>query len=774
MYYLIYLSIIPTILSARITGIVTDAINDKPLQNVNVTSEEIGTSTNKNGKFNINVSEGDKLKISHIGYETIYVKAENNMHIKMGISVIASDEILVKAGLYDEPSEEIASSIHVFNTKKIGESGADHFQTLTEQIPNLNWAGGTSRPRYFQIRGIGERSHYFGEGQPNFSVGFVIDEMDMSGLGMIGQLYDLEQIDIFRGPQSSAYGANAMAGLISLRSKDPHEEFNIGSSIIYGSDNNVGLKGFVNFKVLNHFVIRISGNYNYANGFRENRSRDLKNTNKRDESFIRYKMIFDPNEWINFSLTAIYSKLDNGYDVWAPNNNQKFITYTDDNGEDSQKTSGFSLVSNVELGEKFAIKNITSLTQTDLVHSYDSDWADSSYWADNHDVFGGWYRYFDKNEKLRHNFTQEFRAKYGTSLVGVYYKELQEYDNANGWLFNGQVNQATGKYNFRSIAAYSQIKLNISPQLIIKGNIRFEENYHKYKGTFNRYDYYNYETVSLDPISLDNKKDKMIGYRASFTHFVKINSSYFLSIARGYKSGGFNQGPFVTASSRTFGPEYVKSYELGFKSKMNTYNSKIVFFSNIRENQQVSISQQASSDDPNTFIFITDNAGKGRVWGMELDHEYYLFPSIKLNFSFGILGSYIEKFQYQIPGDEGAIEMVFGGHREAAMAPRNMVSIGLYYSISNFFIHTSTTYKDEYYYSDSHNQKSKPYCISNITIGKSFGDFNIKFWARNIFNQIYSIRGFYFGLIPPYYQDELFESYGDPMQFGFSLDFELR
>ncbi len=82
--------------------------------------------------------------------------------------------------------------------------------------------GGTSRPRYFQIRGIGEREQY--EGAPNPSVGFLIDDIDFSGLGMPATLYDLKQIEVLRGPQGTQYGANALAGLIVVRSNDPDRE----------------------------------------------------------------------------------------------------------------------------------------------------------------------------------------------------------------------------------------------------------------------------------------------------------------------------------------------------------------------------------------------------------------------------------------------------------------------------------------------------------------------------------------------------------------------
>ena len=321
----------------------------------------------------------------------------------------------MRAGLSDEAVQNAVTSIHVFTDDQIRESGADNFQTLTDQVPNLNWAGGTSRPRYFQIRGIGERSHYFGEGPHNFSVGFVIDDMDFSGLGMIGHLYDLDQIEIFRGPQSSVYGANALAGLISLKSKDPIEKSEMGVSASTGSDSHFGINNFFNLKAIDGLNIRVSGSYNYIDGFRENISQNISNTNKREEMFSRMKLNFKPSQKINLLATFIYSEFDNGYDAWAPNNNTDFKTYSDESGIDSQTSYGYSLRTNFDGYYNFTL--ITSFTKTNLVHSYDSDWGDSLYWAPNHDWIPEFfpdiyylYKYFDQNNKNRSNITHELRS----------------------------------------------------------------------------------------------------------------------------------------------------------------------------------------------------------------------------------------------------------------------------------------------------------------------------------------------------------------------------
>ena len=125
------------------------------------------------------------------------------MIVYLSPKVLSLGEISVFSGLVTTPFAKNSSSLTLFSEESIKNENANHLQSLLDFVPNLNWSGGTSRPRYFQIRGIGERSHYFGEGPPNFSIGFVIDNIDISGLGMVGQLFDIDQIEIFKGEKTT-------------------------------------------------------------------------------------------------------------------------------------------------------------------------------------------------------------------------------------------------------------------------------------------------------------------------------------------------------------------------------------------------------------------------------------------------------------------------------------------------------------------------------------------------------------------------------------------
>ena len=767
-----FLTLFAQFLIAQITGIVTDKKSGEPILGVNVVAGEKGTFTNERGEFQLDVPRGIKLEFSHIGYQTQTIKAHTNMSVAMIEAVIMSKEIIVRAGLSDESLQKVASSVTVITGDHIRETGADHFQSLTEQIPNLNWAGGTSRPRYFQIRGIGERSHYFGEGPPNFSVGFVLDDMDLSGLGMVGLLYDIDQIEIFKGPQSSVYGPNAMAGLISLKSTDPTDHFEMRTSTSFGSDNHYGGSSVMNVQFMKNMKLRLGGVNNYSDGFRENVTQSVTHTNKREESFSRMKLSYDPNNQLSILATLIYTKLENGYDAWAPDNNTDFKTYSNDKGEDSQRTYGYSLRANFEASENLSITSITSFTETDLVHAYDGDWADSTYWHDNHDfdpAVEGWaYEFYDKNERNRANLSQEIRLSMGSIILGGYFKHLIEQDEAKGYLFGGVATDAISHYDFQATAGYAQYGLDLTSSLKLKANVRFENNSIIYDGSSQGFNDY-WEKIFLPPIHF-NIDHSMLGYRAALHYLKDEYTSFYGSVSQGYKSGGVNQQPYLSDISRPYEPEFIQNFEIGLKHATDKYRTQLSVFYGQRKDQQVSVSSQQVEGDPNSFLYYTGNAGSGTIQGFEWENMLNVSSNLSMDASLGYLKTWVDKFIYF--ASEGM--ETSGGDREAAMSPVITGSLRLNYSNdSGIFGSVRSSYKSGYFYSDSHNEKAEPYTLTNLALGKSFGKTTATVWIRNAFDERFTTRGFYFGLIPPDYPDQLWKSYGDPRQIGVSMDYKF-
>ena len=194
-YYLAF--VIPLLINIllgntiTVSGKVLDK-NNNPISGVNIYSGTAGVVSQADGSYSINVNETSLVTFSHIGFNDISVLANTIVSIiQMNSTMIDGKKIIVKAELGTQNLFNVPSSITILNNRELEFKNDNHFQNLIDLIPNLNYAGGTSRPRYFQIRGIGERSQYVGEGAPNFSVGFMVDGIDFSGIGMTGMLFDM-------------------------------------------------------------------------------------------------------------------------------------------------------------------------------------------------------------------------------------------------------------------------------------------------------------------------------------------------------------------------------------------------------------------------------------------------------------------------------------------------------------------------------------------------------------------------------------------------------
>ncbi len=129
------------------------------------------------------------------------------------------EPVVVTATLREVAANERSGGMSVLAGSDIRDAAVLHLEELLPQVPSLSWAGASSRPRYFQLRGIGELEQY--QGAPNPSLGFLVDEIDFSGIGMIASLFDVEQVEVLRGPQGTRYGANALGGLIKVKTRDP-------------------------------------------------------------------------------------------------------------------------------------------------------------------------------------------------------------------------------------------------------------------------------------------------------------------------------------------------------------------------------------------------------------------------------------------------------------------------------------------------------------------------------------------------------------------------
>lgn len=659
--------------------------------------------------------------------------------------------ITVTADYRESSKDDTTASVSVLNAEDLKQAAEQHLEEVINLIPNLNWAGGSSRPKFFQIRGIGELDQY--EGAPNPSVAMIIDDIDFSSMGMLATLFDIDQVEVLRGPQSARYGANAIAGMINVRSRDPQAENELRSQFILGEDSTYGVALSASGSLSDDKTVMglISIDQYMNNGFRYNNYLNTDDTNARDEFNLRAKLRWLPADNHELKLTLIKSELDNGYDVWALDNT--YLTRTDKPGVDAQQTDAFSARYQIS-GDEFDWLFITTYADIDNDVAFDGDWGNPDYWGAD-----GPYDFTSDTDRQRTTSTNEVRllskpisdSNSMDWVVGLYQQSLEE-DNDITELYNGALyRRLTSSYSADTLAIYGQARWALAEDTTLSVSLRRERREADYQDTA--------------PVSF-NPTDTMNGGEISLVKEHSDTLSSWYSIARGYKAGGFNLSLSIPSELRQFDPEYVVNAEAGLRGRNEdgSLNWSVSLFNMQREDVQISTSQQLDPTDPLTFIFLIDNAAEGYNRGIEADLQWQMAQNWSLDATLGYLDTQIDNFQ----GTEDRLE-----GREQAHAPSYMMSLALNYADdAGWFGRVQWQAKDEFYYSFSHDQIADASSTMNLKFGYQDTNWSYYLWAQNIFDQKYTVRGFYFANEPPDFPVKLYERLGDPRHVGITVRYQ--
>jgi outer membrane receptor protein involved in Fe transport len=676
------------------------------------------------------------------------------------------EEIVVKGNWREAEVLQESTSIVILNKKILDSLPIKHFENISYLIPNLNFAASDSRARHFQIRGIGERSGY--ERTPNSAVGFLIDDIDYSGQGGIATTFDIEQIEVHRGPQGSRIGSNALAGLIYIRTKEPTKKFEGISEATLGTFGtlNAGLAFGGPTAFNKNLSYRLTLRKDYSDGFRKNLYSGKSNTSKKDESTFRLKADWEIDDETIFKFLITQIDLNDPADIWTIDGSLN--TLSDRPGMDSQKTNAYGIKIFHQLNGK-EFQSLSSMTDSDIVISYDADWGNPL----SHAPYI--YDYFSETLRNRKTIAQEFRLisdsanfdlnqktewVFGISYFDVTEGNLKKDDGVYGDPsdpFGPYFSESlfSSKFSSESFSFFGNLDYFINKSLKASIGARWE----------------NYESQYADSLGeLFNPSDKMSGGKISINKNLNNNSNIFMSIARGFNQGGFNLNLGLAPDSKNsnlyYDPEFLTNYEIGFNAEFfnKMMNVAAVIFYSDRDDQQVLISTQVDPTDPNTFSFITQNAAEGINKGLELNIDMELSESIYLFSRFGLLQTDINNWKSR-PDLEG---------RAQAHAPKKSFALGINWSMTDrAALSIDLVGKSSFYYSDSHDNQSKSYSLTNINYDYSIGSWTYSIWARNIFNEYYSVRGFYFGNEAPDFKDTLYERHGDPRHIGLTAKYDF-
>ena len=757
--------------------------NNIPISNANVYCGTNGTISNKDGYSTIICNENDILQIKHISYNYYQKKvSELDNIIIMTNADILLDDIVVYGGI---GKTEYAGNIKILSSNQSKSSIQSHFESLINSIPEVHYSSGTSRARYFQIRGIGELSQFSGEGAPHFYISTIIDNIDFSGIGGVTLLDDIKQIEIFKGPQSTIYGPNAMGGAINFISKKAHNNKEFKTSFKIGNYNTNKIAATLNLPLTEYLSSRITFSQSTTDGMIYNEYLESNDSNSKNENMIKLSFNYNANKNKNIILFAYHINLDNKYNQWTPDNNG-FTTYSDYQGYDKQKTNAFSITKTNKINN-LTITNISSYSKSNIQYSYDADWGNLEYWAsspynwyeNNTELFSeescnlspGYYPcYFDyyfsdltnREKKIK---SKEIRFAFKNIITGFYFSNLKEIDIRDGWIFAGNAENIHSTFKISNSSIYLKFKKILNKTKI---NTTFRYDYYRTKNILT-YSIYNWETSEYDYYYPDDSlnEDKLIGANIDLNHEINQHNKINISLSKGHKTSGINQSPNFP-NNKYYNNEDSYNLEFGYTTSRKNINIKLTTFYLKRINPQLRLFAQHDTSNPTSFDYATFNGDKGKSYGFESSLSLKINHIITCNSSLSYLKAYINSFEFN---------GVNYGDREPAHSPKFNYNINLLFNFNHLIdglsINLEKNHTDKFYFDDQNSHMSKPYSIINTNIIYQINK-NINFivWGKNITDEIYATRGYTFILDPTWIERD-YKSYGDRKSLGISINYNL-
>ncbi len=664
----------------------------------------------------------------------------------------ALETIVVTSDFRNLSVDKLPASATVIGAGQIQARQAQHLEDILSGAVNVNFNAGASRGRFFQIRGIGERSQF---AEPiNPSVGLMVDDFDFSGTGGVATLYDVEQVEVIKGPQGTTFGSSAMAGVIKIKTRDADgvQEGSVKGSIAQKSS--VNLAAAYGDSINEDWNFRVAFQNYQSDGYIENRHLQRSDTDNIDETTTSLKLRYEGGADWHLDLSAYYFDIDNGYDAFSLDNARH--TYSDEPGVDKQEAVALGAKLYWDLGDYELNAHVNS-NASDIEYGYDEDWTFVGFHPDAYQSTDQYLRERDTDSlDLRFNSKQPLVALNNANWVlGAYFKKTDETLDRN-WTFGAPY---SSDYSITSNALYGELYPKLSEKLTLTVGLRLENSELEFEDN----------TGFVE--SLD---ETFIGGRLVLDYQLDEDTLVYASVNRGYKLGGFNPDNRVVADKRVFDGEYNWNYEAGIKRYLADGDIYIALSAFYMQREDMQVNDFAVEDIPDaqgalSFIEITDNAREGENRGFELETRYLIAERSALFFNLGILDTKLEGYE--------TARGEFIDEQEQAQAPRYTYNLGVDIGIADTWsLRLEADAKDSHRFSDGNEAMSKEYVIYHANLSRNWQQWTLSFWGKNLFNTEYYTRGFGgfpndprdgYSTFGPYYQ------IADGRKMGASLEYKF-
>ncbi|GAB5451430.1 MAG: TonB-dependent receptor [Halioglobus sp.] len=696
----------------------------------------------------------------------------------VGISPLASgqnrmlEEVVVTAQKRAQDAQDVPIGITALSAEMIENAGITNTTDIVKLAPSLTFGQGNNKQNSgFSVRGVG--TLVFSIGVEN-SVAVVIDDVSTVQAGQsLANLYDIESIEVLRGPQSTLFGKSASAGLINVRTKAPSEQLESSVELTATDDDQRRIAGSVSGPLTDALGFRLSGHWDELDGYYDNLTYGGE-VNEHENFSLRGKLRWDLGESTQLDLNAYYSQDETSccnlsWETLDPDARlfglpldepAAGITVSDENRDVRRDDITDSEVDNTGINGRLAFDmgefTFTSITaydnwQYDNIEDVDFSDVDVLGFFTGGTQQGG----FRASSAVETDFvSQEFRLASPLRedydyLLGFFYSDAdtdRSFRRNQGLPILPSSWDATA--GTENMAVFGTVNWRFAPNLELTAGLRWNSE----EVTI---DYVN-NLATEDGTANNSDSDSELLGNLSLQFTPREDVMLYARYAQGYKGQAYNVVTGFTQedADNPVAPETSDLYELGFRSTLWDQRLQLnatLFYTEYTDYQ----AQNTRISPEGEFINKLRNVGELETSGFEVEARALVGENLTLNLSSSYLEAEIKEFdgapcypgQTEADGCVDDVQNLEGSTLPNAPEWKYNLGADYHLSLSNLpfygFIRLSYTWQDEVGFSLSQNPLTRQdsYGTADLQIGineKASDLYRVTLFVNNIADESFS------------------------------------
>jgi outer membrane receptor protein involved in Fe transport len=540
-------------------------------------------------------------------------------------TAVTLDDVIVTAQKRSENIQEVPVSVAAVSGEKLDAlfAGGEDVLALSSRVPGLyiESSNGRAAPRFY-IRGLGNADFDLAASQP---VSVIMDDVVMENVVLKSTpVFDVEQVEVLRGPQGTLFGRNTTAGIVKFDSVKPSQSFKANGTVTYGSYGSWTAEGGVGGPLVEGKLAgRISILGQHRDDYIDNTFTKVKDAmGGYDEYAIRGQLLWTPTEDLSVLLNAHNRTLDGTAAIFRANiltkgsnkingNFDRDSVFYNGGGSNPQKYDGNG--ESVKIDYDFGGVTLTSISAYETTNGYSRGDIDGGVAG-----VGPGFIPFDSDTRDGiddlDQYTQEIRL--ASDADGPFTWQVGGYYFHSDFLVTTDAgfNKATLNHKNTAWAAFGQATYQVTPQLKLTGGLRYTD-----------------DDKTMTVVGSTAPKvavsDSKVSWDLSAFYAVTDDFSLYARTARGFRGPTIQGRDIVFFSPASVAQsETIQSYEVGFKSELLDRRVRLNGAAFAFEEKDPQFSAIGGAGN-NTLLV---NADKGEAYGVEFDGEFKVTQNLLL------------------------------------------------------------------------------------------------------------------------------------------------